>query len=84
MGVLASSSHCYIFCNIFLFSCILFYFILFYLREKKCELVNNPKMGYDSCPPLYNAYGAKILCSKYCKDKQNWSSEIGLLDIWLT
>jgi hypothetical protein len=46
--------------------------------------VNNPKIGYDSCPPLYNAYGAKILCSKYCKDKQNWSSEIGLLDIWLT
>jgi hypothetical protein len=41
-------------------------------------------MGYDSCPLFYSAYGAKILRSKYCKDKQNWSSETGLLKIWLT
>jgi hypothetical protein len=24
-------------------------------------------MGYDSCPPLYNAYGAKTLHSKLVK-----------------
>jgi len=33
-------------------------------------LGNNQKMGYDSCPPLYNAYGAKILRSKFCKKKK--------------
>jgi hypothetical protein len=27
-------------------------------------------MGYDSCPPLYNAYGAKILHSKFCKEEK--------------
>jgi predicted PurR-regulated permease PerM len=35
--------------------CYIFYFFVFFWREKKCELGNNPKMGYDSCPPLYNA-----------------------------
>jgi hypothetical protein len=34
-------------------------------------------------PPLYNTYKAKTLCSKFCKDKQNWSSEIGLLKLGL-
>jgi hypothetical protein len=34
--------------------------------------------------PLYNAYGAKILRSKFCKDKQNWSFETSLLEIWWT
>jgi hypothetical protein len=27
-------------------------------------------MGYDSCPPLYNAYGAKILRSKFYKEEK--------------
>jgi hypothetical protein len=27
-------------------------------------------MGYDRCPPLYNAYGAKILHSKFCKEEK--------------
>ena len=27
-------------------------------------------MGYDSCPPLYNAYKAKILRSKFCKEEK--------------
>jgi len=35
-------------------------------------------MGYDSCPPLYNAYEAKILCSKFCKEKKKeWSHYLG-------
>jgi hypothetical protein len=32
-------------------------------------------------PPLYNTYRAKTLRSKFCKDKQNWSSETGLLEL---
>jgi hypothetical protein len=39
MGALTSSFHCYIF--IFDFFCI-------FLREKKYESENNPKMGYDT------------------------------------
>jgi hypothetical protein len=35
------------------------------------NLESNLKMGYNSCSPLYNAYGAKTLRSKFCKDKQN-------------
>jgi hypothetical protein len=31
------------------------------------HLRNNPKMGYDSCSPLYNAYGAKTLLGKLVK-----------------
>jgi hypothetical protein len=27
-------------------------------------------MGYDSCPPLYNTYEAKILRSKFCKEEK--------------
>jgi len=30
-------------------------------------------------PPLYNAYGAKTLRSKFCKDKQNWTFNLDLL-----
>ena len=41
---MASSSHCYIFCNIFF----IFLYFIFLLRKKKCELGNNPKMGYDN------------------------------------
>jgi hypothetical protein len=40
-------------------------------------------MGYDSCPPLYNAYEAKILRSKFCKDKQNWSFNTDFLKAWI-
>ena len=42
-----------------------------------------PKNGLQQMPPLYNTYEAKTLCSKFCKDKQNWSSEIGLLKLGL-
>jgi hypothetical protein len=46
-----------------------------------CILCGDPKNGLQQLPPLYNAYRAKILRSKCCKDKQNWSSETGLLEI---
>jgi len=45
----------------------------FFFKEKKCnseeekKFGSDPKMGYDSCPPLYNAYGAKTLRSKLVK-----------------
>jgi len=32
-------------------------------------------------PPNYNTYEAKTLSSKFCKDKQNWSSETSLLKL---
>jgi hypothetical protein len=41
MGALASSFHCYIFFILFLI------FLYFFEEIKKCELGNNPKMGYD-------------------------------------
>ena len=55
--------------------CVVVLFFLFFLKkEKKCNLEeeekkirSTPKMGYDSCPPLYNAYGAKTLRSKLVK-----------------
>jgi hypothetical protein len=31
------------------------------------EFGNNPKIDYDSCLPLYNAYGARTLHSKCCR-----------------
>jgi hypothetical protein len=63
---LAFSFNCYI-----LFYFCIFILFLFFLRErKKCEFGNNSKMGYDSCPPLYNAYEAKILRSKFCKEEK--------------
>jgi hypothetical protein len=37
----------------------------FFLTKKNNVIWKNPKMGYDSCPPLYNAYEAKkssMLC----------------------
>jgi len=34
-------------------------------------------------PPLYNAYGAKTLRSKFCKDKQNWTFNLDPLKIGL-
>jgi hypothetical protein len=39
---------------------------VFYLRKGN-EFGNNPKIGYDSCLPLYNAYGARTLHSKCCR-----------------
>jgi hypothetical protein len=48
-------------------------FGFFFFKEKKCNLEeekkfgSDPKMGYDSCHPLYNAYGAKTLRSKLVK-----------------
>jgi hypothetical protein len=53
------------------FKTALFWF--FFFKEKKCNLEEekkfgcDPKIGYDSCPPLYNAYGAKTLRSKLVK-----------------
>jgi hypothetical protein len=41
-------------------------FQFFFLRKGN-EFGNNPKIGYDSCLPLYNAYGARTLHSKCCK-----------------
>jgi hypothetical protein len=69
---------------------IFFDFFVFYFvkREKivswgitqKCDFV----FYFSISIALYNAYRAKILRSKFCKDKQNWSFETGLLKIWLT
>jgi len=39
----------------------------FFFLEKEKRFGGDPKMGYDSCPPLYNAYGAKTLHSKLVK-----------------
>jgi len=55
----------------------IFYFFIFFWREKKCELVNNPKMGSDSCP-LFTVLTTKIsqvvLDYKLCKEeKGKWS-----------
>jgi len=46
--------------------CSLFVY-LFFFKEKENEFGSDPKMGYDSCPTLYNAYGAKTLRSKLVK-----------------
>jgi hypothetical protein len=43
--------------------------------------VRGPKNGLQQMPPNYNTYEAKTLSSKFCKDKQNWSSETGLLKL---
>jgi len=40
-------------------------------------------MDYNSCPPLYNAYKAKTLCSKFCKNKLNWTFKTDFLKAWL-
>jgi hypothetical protein len=39
----------------------------FFLKKRKTKFGSDPKLGYDSCPPLYNAYGAKTLHSKLVK-----------------
>jgi hypothetical protein len=39
--------------------------VFFFNKRKKFG--SDPKMGYDSCPPLYNAYEAKTLRSKLVK-----------------
>jgi hypothetical protein len=39
----------------------------FFLTVIETHLGNNPKMGYDSYPLLYNSYGAKTLRSKLVK-----------------
>jgi len=44
-----------------LFIIIIYIYIYIFLR--------GPKNGLQQLPPLYNAYGAKILRSKCCKDK---------------
>jgi len=33
-------------------------------------------------PSLYNTYGAGVLRSKFYKDKQNWTSETDLVEVW--
>jgi len=35
-------------------------------------------------PHVYNTYGAKTLCSKFCKDKYNYIFDTDLLKSWLT
>ena len=40
-----------------------FYFFIFFYGD--------PKNGLQQMPPLYNAYGAGFLRSKFYKDKQN-------------
>jgi hypothetical protein len=42
-------------------------FGLFFFEENENKFGSDPKMGYDSCPPLYNAYGAKTLHSRLVK-----------------
>jgi hypothetical protein len=39
----------------------------FFFVNKRKKFGSDPKMGYDSCPPLYNAYEAKTLRSKLVK-----------------
>jgi len=39
----------------------------FFLKKRKTKFGSDPKLGYNSCPPLYNAYGAKTLRSKLVK-----------------
>jgi len=39
----------------------------FFFLKKRKKIGSDPKMGHDSCPPLYNAYGAKTLRSKLVK-----------------
>jgi hypothetical protein len=41
--------------------------LLFFLTVIETHLGNNPKMGYDNYPLLYNSYGAKTLRSKLVK-----------------
>ena len=41
--------------------------VFFFFKKRKKKIGSDPKMGYDSCPPLYNAYGAKPLHSKLVK-----------------
>jgi hypothetical protein len=43
------------------------FFFHFFLKKRKTKFGSDPKLGYDSCPPLYNAYGAKTLRSKLVK-----------------
>jgi hypothetical protein len=45
---------------------------------QKCDFV----FYFSISIALYNAYRAKILRSKFCKDKQNWSSQ-NLVDLKL-
>jgi hypothetical protein len=42
-------------------------FVFVFFEEKENEFGSDPKMSYDSCPPLYNAYEAKTLHSKLVK-----------------
>jgi len=41
--------------------------VFFFFKKRKTKFGSDPKLGYDSCPPLYNAYGAKTLRSKLVK-----------------
>jgi hypothetical protein len=45
---------------------------------QKCDFV----FYFSISIALYNAYRAKILRRKFCKDKQNWSSQ-NLVDLKL-
>jgi hypothetical protein len=42
-------------------------FRVVFFEENENKFGSDPKMGYDSCPPLYNAYGAKTLHSRLVK-----------------
>jgi hypothetical protein len=42
------------------------FFFCFVFEENENKFRSDPKMGYDSCPPLYNAYEAKKNSSMLC------------------
>jgi hypothetical protein len=60
------------FCYYYIFFIFIFIFIF----------VWGPKNGLQQMPPLYNAYGAGVLRSKFYKDKPNWTPEIDLVEAW--
>jgi len=52
--------------------------VFFFFKKRKTKFGSDPKLSYDSCPPLYNAYGAKTLRSKLVKKTK------GKKMIWLS
>jgi hypothetical protein len=54
------------------------FFVFFFWRKEK-KFRSDPKIGYDSCPPLYNAYGAKTLRSKLVKKTKGKKNDLIIL-----
>ena len=46
--------------------------------------MRGPKNRLQQMPHVYNTYGAKTLCSKFCKGKYNYIFDTDLLKAWLT